>query len=110
MMDLSVYANSQHICDYRADGLIFSTPTGSTAYSLSAGGPVISPDMSCILLTPICPHSLFSRSVLFRDRDIIKVNACGTNGFDTEAFLTIDGQKHVHLDDNTEVTIEKCDK
>ena len=66
--------------------------------------------MSCILLTPICPHSLFSRSVLFRDRDIIKVNACGTNGFDTEAFLTIDGQKHVHLDDNTEVTIEKCDK
>lgn len=110
MMDLSVYANSQHICDYRADGIIFSTPTGSTAYSLSAGGPVISPDMSCILLTPICPHSLFSRSVLFRDSDVITVKARGTNGFDTEAFLTIDGQKHVHLDDNTEVTIEKCEQ
>ena len=65
MVDLSVSYTGSKVTQYRADGLIVSTPTGSTAYSLSAGGPVIEPEMRCMVLTPICAHSLFSRSVIF---------------------------------------------
>ncbi|MEE1281313.1 MAG: NAD(+)/NADH kinase [Acutalibacteraceae bacterium] len=110
MMDLSVSVNDKKTCDYRADGLIFSTPTGSTAYSLSAGGPVICPDIECILLTPICPHSLFSRSVIFRSSDKLTVNAVTGNNPASEAYLTVDGQHFLPLDDNTKVTIEKYEK
>ena len=113
MMDLSVSANNQKICDYRADGIIFATPTGSTAYSLSAGGPVISPDMECILMTPICPHSLFSRSVIFKKSDIITVGNIinpDRNGSEVESFLTVDGQYYIPLRNDSKIVIEKCDK
>lgn len=110
MLDLSVSVNDKKTCDYRADGLIFSTPTGSTAYSLSAGGPVICPDIECILLTPICPHSLFSRSVIFRSIDKITIQTATGNNSNSEAYLTVDGQYFLPLDDNTKVTIEKYDK
>ena len=74
MSDFSVYADDSLIGRYRADGVVFSTPTGSTAYSLSAGGPIIEPDLSCIEMTLICPHSLFARPVLFSaDRRITLV-------------------------------------
>lgn len=110
MMDLSVSVNNEKICDYRADGIIFSTPTGSTAYSLSAGGPVISPDMECILLTPICPHSLFSRSVIFRQNDVLKVQSISGSSPASEAFLTVDGQHYLPLHSDTKVTVEKYEK
>lgn len=110
MMDLSVSVNDKKTCDYRADGLIFATPTGSTAYSLSAGGPVICPDIECILLTPICPHSLFSRSVIFRSSDILTIHTTTGSNSASEAYLTVDGQYFLPLDDNTKVTIEKYQK
>lgn len=113
MMDLSVSVNNQKICDYRADGIIFATPTGSTAYSLSAGGPVISPDMECILLTPICPHTLFSRSVIFQKSDIITVGNIinpDRDGSEIESFLTVDGQYYIPLRNDAKVRIEKCEK
>lgn len=110
MMDLSVSVNNEKICDYRADGIIFSTPTGSTAYSLSAGGPVISPDMECILLTPICPHSLFSRSVIFKENDVLRVQSISGNCSASEAFLTVDGQHYLQLHNDTKVTVEKYEK
>ncbi|MEE0930813.1 MAG: NAD(+)/NADH kinase [Acutalibacteraceae bacterium] len=110
MMDLSVSVNEKKICDYRADGIIFSTPTGSTAYSLSAGGPVISPDIECILLTPICPHSLFSRSVIFKENDVLKVQSISGSSPNSEAFLTVDGQYYLPLYNDTKVTIEKYEK
>ncbi len=110
MMDLSVSVNNKKTCDYRADGLIFATPTGSTAYSLSAGGPVVCPDMDCILLTPICPHSLFARPVIFRSSDKLTIQATTSSNSDSEAYLTVDGQHYLQLDENTKVTVEKYDK
>ncbi len=63
--DFSIYDETGRIGAYRADGAVFSTPTGSTAYSLSAGGPIIDPDMECVEMTLICPHSLFARPMIF---------------------------------------------
>ncbi|MCH5300459.1 MAG: NAD(+)/NADH kinase [Ruminococcus sp.] len=105
IIDLQVYLNSQKISAYRADGLLFSTPTGSTAYSLSAGGPIIEPEMECILMTPVCPHSLFSRSVLFDSQSEISVKTLITD--DNKAVLTVDGQKSIELNPTDTVTIKK---
>ena len=89
MIDLDVYVDSQFMCTYKADGLIISTPTGSTAYSLSAGGPIIFPSVPTICLTPICPHMLTNRPVLVAETSIIRVTSRGP---DNSVFLTIDGQ------------------
>ena len=70
LIELDVSLHNSYICHYRADGLIISTPTGSSAYALSAGGPVIEPSMFCILMTPICSHSLFSKPVLFNPSSV----------------------------------------
>ncbi|MCI9272830.1 MAG: NAD(+)/NADH kinase [Clostridiales bacterium] len=104
MIDLNVGFHDNKISHYRADGLIISTPTGSTAYSLSAGGPVIEPVMRCMLLTPICSHSLFSRSVLFGEDARLSVQAPAVD--DNEIFLTIDGETSVQLDAEDTVQIQ----
>ncbi len=67
ILDYRMALGEQRWYRYRADGFIVATPTGSTAYSLSAGGPVIEPAMNCIVYTPICPHSLFDRSIIFSE-------------------------------------------
>lgn len=107
IIDLSVSLNEEEICDYRADGLLFSTPTGSTAYSLSAGGPVIQPHMRCILLTPVCPHSLFSRSVLFCDQSVLTVRAEDQDN--AEVYLTVDGQESIKISSGDRIKIEKAE-
>lgn len=108
MVDLFVYVNDKKICDYRADGVLLSTPTGSTAYSLSAGGPVIQPNLNCILLTPVCPHSLFSRSVIFGDSDKISVEVSGEDN--EEVYLTVDGQHSVKLSSGDKIEVSKYEK
>lgn len=107
IIDLQVYLNEQKISAYRADGLLFSTPTGSTAYSLSAGGPIIEPEMECILMTPVCPHSLFSRSVLFDSQSKLSVKTLISD--DNKAVLTVDGQKSIELKPTDTVMIKKSD-
>ena len=84
--------------NYRADGFIVATPTGSTAYSLSAGGPVIEPTMNCMVYTPICPHSLFNRSIIFNSESRFIVSVTEIKG---NAYLTIDGEEPIgiHLGD-----------
>jgi NAD+ kinase len=89
IIDLDAWAGDSFVCQYKADGLIISTPTGSTAYSLSAGGPIIYPTVNAICLTPISPHTLTNRPVIIPSDMPIRVVSRAT---DDEAYLTVDGQ------------------
>jgi NAD+ kinase len=88
MIDLDTYVDGHFVAAYKADGLIISTPTGSTAYSLSAGGPVVFPSVSAFCITPICPHMLTNRPVIVPDSSVIEISNHAAEGI----FLTIDGQ------------------
>lgn len=107
IVDLQLSLNNEAIAKYRADGLLFSTPTGSTAYALSAGGPIVAPQMDCILMTPVCPHSLFSRSVLFSGDSTLTVEVKIPH--DCCCVLTIDGEKNVDILANDKVIIRKSE-
>ncbi len=85
---LNLFINDKAVCSYMADGIIISTPTGSTAYALSAGGPVVSPDIDCFLIVPICPHTLNARPVVVNSNEKLTVKICE----DTEYQITADGQ------------------
>lgn len=89
MIDVDTYVDANFVCAYKADGLIVCTPTGSTAYSLSAGGPIIFPSVGAICITPICPHMLTNRPVIVPDTSVIHLLCRAEND---SAFLTIDGQ------------------
>ncbi len=89
VIDLETYVDNHFICRYKADGLIIATPTGSTAYSLSAGGPIIFPSVAALAITPICPHMLTNRPVIVSDSSVIQVIA---RGDDDSIWLTVDGQ------------------
>jgi NAD+ kinase len=89
MIDLEVNVDRKIMCVYKADGLIVSTPTGSTAYSLSAGGPIVYPSVAAFCITPICPHTLTNRPVILPDESVIEVI---NRGDDSTTYLTIDGQ------------------
>jgi NAD+ kinase len=89
MIDLETYAGEQLVCVYKADGLVVSTPTGSTAYSLSAGGPIVFPSVACLCLTPISPHTLTNRPVIVPADSVIRILILAADG---ETYLTIDGQ------------------
>jgi NAD+ kinase len=102
---LHLYADDEFICSYSADGLIVSTPSGSTAYNLAAGGPIINPRMNAIIVSPICPHTLASRTILFSEKETLKVKV----ELDSrEAGLTIDGQVAFHLKSGSSVIIRKA--
>lgn len=107
IIDISVTLSGEEIISYRADGMIFATPTGSTAYSLSSGGPVVEPDMDCILITPIAPHSLSSRNVVFKSDSVL--TATIDNADSTQGYLVIDGEKNVRLSENDKITIRKSE-
>lgn len=93
--------------EYRADGIILSTPTGSTAYSMSAGGPVIDPEVRCITITPICSHSLTARPILSAESSIMTIKILETSR--TNAFLTVDGKRCCEVDSDTKVLIRKSE-
>ncbi len=89
MIDLETHVDSQYVSTFKSDGLIVSTPTGSTAYSLSAGGPIVYPAVAAICITPVCPHTLTNRPVIVPDTSVIEIICLAGDG---EAFLTVDGQ------------------
>jgi NAD+ kinase len=102
IIDLSVSVDGRHATAYRADGLIISTPTGSTAYSLSAGGPILFPTMDAVVLTPICSHTLTNRPIVVPGTDRIEVTLLA----DQEVMATMDGQVGVGLRESD--TVEIC--
>jgi NAD+ kinase len=108
ILDLDLYFDGAYACSYKADGIIFSTPTGSTAYSLSAGGPILYPQVDAFVVTPICPHALSNRPLVVPDD--MKIELTVASGAET-AFLTIDGQVGVELHDADKIVVTKaCSK
>ena len=104
IIDLELLDNGRLVSEYRADGLVVATPTGSTAYSLSAGGPIIDPKLSCFCVTPICPHSLIARPLIFPDSATLEVkNTCVR---EKVLHLTIDGRAtfDLYLGDTVVIT------
>lgn len=107
IVDLELSENGLPVTRYRADGLIFATPTGSTAYSLSAGGAIVDPRLGCFCVTPICPHSLGARPLLFPDNAVLQVkNTCQR---ERNLFLTVDGRTNYELFRNETVRISRSD-
>jgi NAD+ kinase len=90
LIKLELYVDDQLTAKYPADGLIVSTSTGSTGYSLSAGGPIVNPNLKVIVLTPICPHTLQTRSIVVSENEKIQINMQATHD---DIVLTVDGQK-----------------
>lgn len=104
MLEISVECDGNHINNYVSDGIIVSTPTGSTAYNLSAGGPVVDPQIESILLTPICTHSLFSRSLIFKpDAALTLYNTSGET-----MSVSCDGEDSVRIDPGSVLTVTKA--
>ena len=89
VLHLEAYADGEYVCGYTADGLILSTPTGSTAYSLAAGGPVMAPAVAALSLTPICPHTLSNRSVVLPETAIVEIRVSSS---EETHYLSVDGQ------------------
>lgn len=104
IISLGIYINDNFVDLYSADGVIISTPTGSTAYSLSAGGPIVSPDLKVLIITPICPHTLHSRSIVVSNEDVVKIEVCQNN---TEVMLTLDGQQGYKVKSGDIVTVRQ---
>lgn len=106
IIDLSVAVGEHSIMSVRSDGIIVSTPTGSTAYSLSAGGPILDPSINSILVTSICPHSFFSRPVVINENETVKIKVASKT--DSDFFLTLDGEENVELNESDTVIIKKA--
>jgi NAD+ kinase len=105
MFELDININNQYVTTFRADGLIISSPTGSTAHSLSAGGPILYPTLESFLVTPICPHTLTSRPIVLPDTFILNLSI--KNGDDV--YLTIDGQVGHPLKVKDRIRVKKAD-
>ena len=108
LVSLRARVNDEMLNDYRADGLIIATPTGSTAYSLSAGGPLIAPEAGVFLITPICPHSLSQRALVISDTSVIELSS---NDADSGPMLfTVDGRDSVHVEPGDRIEVSKASR
>ncbi len=107
IVKVDTYINEDFMESYSGDGLIIATPTGSTAYSLSAGGPIINPTMELFVITPICPHSLYNRSVILDGSDIIKLSV---DSRQVQVVLTVDGQVRFALEDDDKITVRRANE
>lgn len=103
-LQLHVYVSNHFLNTYISDGIIFCTPTGSTAYSLSAGGTIITPNMNVIGVTPVCPHSLSARPIILSDKENIKIQFSEEN---VGMSVSVDGQIHIPIDYTHQIFIER---
>ncbi len=107
LVDVTVHADGGEVLSCRGDGVIIATPTGSTAYSLSAGGPVVDPAVDCVLLTPVCPHSLDSRPRVWPGGVVLTATAVAADG--SPAYVTVDGEENIPLSLHDTVTIRRAE-
>ncbi len=106
LVELELFEGGELVTAYRADGLIVATPTGSTAYSMSAGGSIVDPRVACFCVTPICPHSFVARPLIFSDSSMLKIrNVCVREKM---LYLTVDGRMNFELHLNQTVRITKA--
>jgi NAD+ kinase len=105
--DFDLYLDEGYACSYKGDGLIIATPTGSTAYSLAAGGPIVFPVVHAFLITPICPHALTNRPLVVPDTSKIRVEF---HSSEESIYLTLDGQVGVELQHGDQITVRKAEK
>jgi NAD+ kinase len=103
LVRLEVFADGELVTDYTCDGLIFSTPTGSTAYNLSAGGPILHPSAGVIAMTPICPHTLSNRSIIFREGVKLQIY---NRSDDSRLLVAMDGQRNLKVSAQSPVEIK----
>lgn len=105
IIEIETYLNGDYLATYTGDGLIVSTPTGSTAYSLAASGPIVSPELSVILLTPICPHTLAQRPLLISNKDRLELVI---KNFPTDQYIlfSLDGQENIKIKKETRILVE----
>jgi NAD+ kinase len=108
MIDLTVWVDDELMMRVRADGLIVCTPTGSTAYNLAAGGPIVLPSMDAVIVTPIAPHTLTNRPVVIPATSIVRVQPLIAAGEDV--FVTFDGQQGFQLEPGDEVAVARADE
>ena len=106
VIELGIYINDEYVNDVMADGLIVSTPTGSTAYSLAAGGPILAPDMEAMVVSPICPHTLSNRAMVLAARDRIRIEVRADH---PDLLLTVDGQENVVIQPGSTVELYRAD-
>ncbi len=112
VIDVNLFVDDIYLCSYRADGFIVSTPTGSTGYSLSAGGPIVEPEASLMLLTPVAPHTLTSRSIVLPDNVsvTIEIEENADAGKENTAEAMFDGDTSVRLRPGSRVVVTKAEK
>jgi NAD+ kinase len=106
IMDLDLHIDGNYVCSYRADGLIVATPTGSTAYSLAAGGPIVYPILDAFIITPICPHALTNRPVVIPDSMELEISFQYSQ---EDIYLTFDGQVGIQLEENDRIRVKKSE-
>ncbi|EMS71927.1 NAD(+)/NADH kinase [Ruminiclostridium cellobioparum] len=106
ILHLSTYIDDNFFDMFPGDGIVVATPTGSTAYSMSAGGPIAEPTSKLIIVTPICPHMLYSRSFVASEERRVKVSV--SDGFEHKALVTVDGQKNYEITGGDYIEIEKA--
>ena len=107
LIRLRTRVNGETLTEFNADGLIIATPTGSTAYSLSAGGPIMEPESGVFVITPICPHVLTNRSIIVSEKSVIEVEASEP---DYPVYLTVDGREPLRIAKDATVQIRKAKK
>lgn len=111
IVDFQLYVNDIYVEEYPGDGILISTPTGSTGYSLSTGGPIVRPGFDVLLMSPICTHKFNARPMIFSKHDELKVRLHQANSYvQTNVILTIDGQVGYRLDERDEVVIKSAKK
>lgn len=108
LLDITLFSDNRKVTEYRADGIIIATPTGSTGYAISAGGPVTDPSLESLLSVPICAHSLKAYPIIFSAKSRLALLAAGNDG--TKAYYSLDGALGNEIEPNDIVSVQKSDK